>query len=165
MLSAAGASRLKPRKTTVLSGYDVLAITCRKYGMPILYVYENYGKTDYSIKRRIALNDNNLANTVVKEINNGTYGTAKAFDTWHESLQTRTRRYNSRLNDAGHGRKTVGSGRLSKNSGTQSTKSAGGIQRDSGDSHVKKKFSMEVPVEEKKNLIALHNLDETNIRG
>ena len=40
-------------------------------------------------------------------------------------------------------------------------------QKDSRDNKtaVKKKFSMEVPVEEKKNLIALHNLDETNIRG
>lgn len=133
------------------------------YTSKYLYVYENYGKMDYSIKRRITLNDNNLTNTVVKEINNGTYGTAKAFDTWHESLQTRTRRYSNRHNNAGHGRKTVGSGRLSKNSGTQSAKSAGDIQRDSGDNHVKKKFSMEAPIEEKKNLIALHNLDETKL--
>ena len=43
-----------------------------------MYVYENYGKMDYSIKCRLSLDINNLAKIVAKETNNGTYGTAKA---------------------------------------------------------------------------------------
>ena len=42
---------------------------------------------------------------------------------------------------------------------------AGGGSIQNSRSAVKKKFSMEAPIEEKKNLIALHNLDETNMRG
>ena len=134
------------------------------YTAKYLYVYENHSIMDYDIRHRISLSSSNdLANKVIKEISDGTFRTPEAFDTWFDSLQPRTRRHNSSLNDTKHGRKAVGSGEISQNSSPQSSGSAGSVQGNSNNSRVKNKFSMEAPVEQKENLIALHNLDETKL--
>jgi len=135
------------------------------------YIYSNQSFTDYTILATANITKQNKAyiEDFIEEVSNGTFPSSETFNQWTSSFRRGKGRNSWYSNDAEYSRNARRNDGVDGGAhrGRNASEAENGIfsQKDSRDNKtaVKKKFSMEVPVEEKKNLIALHNLDETKL--
>lgn len=135
------------------------------------YIYSNQSFTDYTILATANITKQNKAyiEDFIEEVSNGTFPSSETFNQWTSSFWRGKGRNSWYSNDAEYSRNARRNDGVDGGAhrGRNASEAENGrfFQKDSRDDKtaVKKKFSMEVPVEEKKNLIALHNLDETKL--
>lgn len=134
------------------------------------YIYSNQSFTDYTILVTANITEHNKAyiEHFVEEISNGTFPSSETFNRWTSSFRRgkgRNSWYSNGTEHARNVRRNDGvDGTAHRSRNTSGFENRGLSQKNSRDSKsVKEKFSMEVPIEKKKNLIALHNLTEDKL--
>lgn len=134
------------------------------------YIYSNQSFTDYTILVTANITKQNKAyiEDFIEEVSNGTFPSSETFNRWTSSFRRGKGRNSWYSNDTEYtrdARRNDGvDGAAHRGRNASEAENRGLSQKGSRDNKTTvKKFSMEAPIEEKKNLIALHNLDETKL--